>query len=517
MKPTSFEKSARKAIRWLAALSAYVERRAVHGVHPPVEEILEQSRKVGCALPALESYVREQSAVPALALFGADPKVAERFAGRLSFPVSFPPLPTSTIVWEVRGGSHDSYAVHFQDSKRRISDAVLAAFLKRGVAGGNIVKICQSVRTETPSRWRFFWIPWPVCFEAFWETPMGMGLLARQHGAVIVMEETPAPLVAVLREVGQRRWEIHQHELQNEEALARLEKEVDALIETVPTQQSVRETASWQWLRDRCQASLQRRGEELRKLLEQQLAQRKRIEQFLSHYRHSWLHGFRNQIESHLQQAAKTAAMEKLVKGKEVTAGSFLQAIALGTLRSKLESFAVDRLAEFIEGLGALTTKLEIPKVGLAQNHTPWAAGELAAKLEAAFRERNIFTKKKDRGFLMKRIGGHSPRQEEERRRELEQAIAVSCSIIEASWSSWSSAFFADWKRRMEETMETALTSAGKPTVRLLQEKMVGMNSLTGALHGQTGEKTGCASSVVAHWLRHLGRCQLLPVAKSNS
>ncbi|MFH1011251.1 MAG: hypothetical protein V1784_08455 [bacterium] len=516
MRPTPFAKSAQKAARWLAALSSYAERRAVHSVHPHVEELLQQSRKVGCALPELESYTREQSAPPALALFGADSKSAERFARLLSFPVTFPELTASAIVWEVRTGPHDSYAVHFQDSKRRLSDAALAAFLKRGVSGGDIVRICQTIRTEEPCAWRLLWIPWPACFGALWETPMGVGLLTRQHGAVIVLEETPAQLVAVLRELSQRRWEIHEHELQNDETVARLDSEVGALIETVPTQQSVRETASWQWLRDRCHASLQRQREELQKLLEQQMAQGKRIEHFLSQYRHSWLHGFRNQTESHLQQATKTAAMEKLVKGKELATSSFLQAIALGTLRSRLESFALDRLAEFIEGLGALAAKLDIPKVGLAQNHVTWTASDLAGKLDTAFRERDIFTKKKDRGLLMKRIGGQSPRQEEERRRELEQAIALTSGVIETSWSAWCSEFFADWRSRMEHAMEAALASAGKPTAHSLQEKTAGIDSLIAGLHDQTTPKSVRARSVVTHWLEHLARRQLLRAAETN-
>ncbi len=511
-----FAKSAHRAARWLTALVTYAEKTA-HGVGLDIEAMVQQSRKSGCVLPELEGYLKEKSLPPAVVLFGADHKLAERLARLLSLPLTFHELPTRTVIWELRSGSHDSFALHYGDSERRISQSALTSFLGKGAAAEDIVRVCQTVRTEAPNNWRFVWIPSPVTFGDLWDTATGIRILVRQHGAVVILEETPSELVAALRELGQRRWEIRQSDLENAEAMARLDAEIGALIETVPAQQTAREAASWQWLRERCRVTLERRRDELQKALAQQHGRMRRIDQFLSQYRHSWLHGFRNQVESHLQRQAKAADMERLVKGKELSAGAFLQAISLGALRSRLENFVLDRLAEFIEGLGALAGKLDIPKVGLPENHVSWTAGDMAAKLDSAFREREIFVKKKDHGRLIKRITGHSHRQEEERRGELEQALSLTSDVIVTSWSEWSSQFLTNLRHRVEKSIDDSLTAAGGSTSAQLKEKIAAIQSIVSMLYGEAAPKSTRAQTLVQHWLETLAHCQLFQTAKANS
>jgi hypothetical protein len=511
-----FAKSAHRAARWLTALVSYAEKTAPD-IGLNLEAVVQESRKCGCALPELEGYWKEKALPPALVLIGSDHRLAERLARLLSLPLTFPELPTRTVIWELRGGSQDSFALHYGDSERHISQSALTSFLEKGVAAENIVRVCQTVRTEVPCKWRLVWIPSPQTFGDLWESATGIRILTRQHGAVLILEEVPAELLAAVRDLGQRRWEIRQGDIGNAEGMARLEAEIGALIETIPAQQTAREAASWQWLRERCRIILERRRGELQKVLAQQHGQMKRIDQFLSQYRHSWLHGFRNQVETHLQRQAKTADMGKLVKAKELSSSTFLQAISLGTLRSRLESFVLDRLAEFIEGLGALAGKLDIPKVSLPENHVSWTAGDIAAKLESAFQEREILVKKKGHGPLIKRITGQSHRREEEQRRELEHALSLTSDITVTSWSEWSSQFLTDLRREVEKSIEGSLMAAGRPTSAQLKEKIAAIQSIVSMLYGEAAPKSARAQTRAKRWLETLARSQLFPTVQSES
>jgi hypothetical protein len=281
-----FAKSAHRAARWLTALVSYAEKTAPD-IGLNLEAVVQESRKCGCALPELEGYWKEKALPPALVLIGSDHRLAERLARLLSLPLTFPELPTRTVIWELRGGSQDSFALHYGDSERHISQSALTSFLEKGVAAENIVRVCQTVRTEVPCKWRLVWIPSPQTFGDLWESATGIRILTRQHGAVLILEEVPAELLAAVRDLGQRRWEIRQGDIGNAEGMARLEAEIGALIETIPAQQTAREAASWQWLRERCRIILERRRGELQKVLAQQHGQMKRIDQFLSWFSQS--------------------------------------------------------------------------------------------------------------------------------------------------------------------------------------------------------------------------------------
>jgi hypothetical protein len=495
-------RSAQKALEWLRVLLTYAESRIAHATGPSVSEILARCEKTGCSLHELARYETERSAPPALVLFGGDRQLAERLAHSLALAVTFGETKAPNVVWEVQAGAHESWALRYNSSKRRISAGALEAFLKTGVAAGDMVTICRTVQGSSPSNWRFIWVPLPIELDAHWATPEGIGILVAQHASVIVSEDIAQGLAADLRALGQRRWEVRRQDLQDSDLLARLEAEVSTLLQTTPSEQAVRVEAAWRWLRDRCRDSIEEQRKEVQKTLELQAGRLKRVDQLLAQYHQSWTRGFHNEVEAHLRLQLKTPAMGKLVEGKKakLTIKAFLQAMALAGLRSRLEEFVVEHLAEFVSGLSALAAKLDLPKLSLAQDHTSWSADNLAARLEAVLTEKRAFSVKKGRSRGAS--SGRSSGAQEERKRRIDEASAWVSTAIEASWSEWCADFFDGMKKRTEQALEASIVASGQLTVAQLQEKIAGMDSITAALYGEEKSAAVRTNAFVQRLLR---------------
>jgi hypothetical protein len=499
-------RSAQKALEWLRALLSYAEKRVAHATGPSVSEILVRCEKVGCSLRELTRYETERSAPPSLVLFGGNQDLAERLARSLSLEITFGETKASNVVWEVQVGARESWALRYNSSKRRISAGALEAFLKTGVASGDMVTICRTVQGTSPPNWRFIWVPLPIELAAHWETPEGIGVLVVQHASVIVSEDVPQGLAAALRGLGQRRWEIRRQDLQDSDLLAHLEAEVCTLLQTTPSEQAVRVEAAWRWLRDRCRDSIEEQRKQVQKVLELQAGRLNRVHQSLADYHQSWIRGFHNEVDAHLHLQLKTPAMGKLIEGKKakLTINAFLQAIALASLRSRLEGFVVERLAEFVAGLSALALKLGLSKLSLAEDHTSWTADNLAARLEAMLTEKNAFGSKKGRSRAAS--SGRSSGAQEERKRRIEEACGWVSTALEASWSEWCTDFFAGVKNRTEQALEASVIASGQPTVSQLQEKVAGMDAINAALYGEESPVAARVNALVRRLLQDFTR-----------
>jgi len=478
-------RSAQKALEWLRALLTYAEKRVADASGPSVNEILARCEKAGCSLHELTRYETERSATPALVLFGGDRQLAERLARSLSLDVTFGETKAPNVVWEVQAGARESWALRYNSSKRRISAGALEAFLKTGVAAGDLVTICRTVQGSSPSNWRFIWVPLPIELDAHWATPEGIGILVAQHASVIVSDDVAQGLAADLRALGQRRWEIRRQDLQDSDLLARLEAEVNTLLQTTPSEQAVRTEAAWRWLRDRCRDSIEEQRKEVQKSLELQAGRLKHVDQLLAQYHQNWIRGFHNEVDAHMRLQLKTPAIGKLTEGKKakLTVKAFLQAMALAGLRTRLDEFVVEHLAEFVPGLSALAAKLDLPKLTLAEDHTSWTADNLAARLEAVLTEKSAFVVKKGRSRGAS--SGRSSGAQEERKRRIDEACAWVSTALEASWAEWCADFFAGMKKRTEQALETSIVASGQPTVPQLQERVAGMDAITAALYGE--------------------------------
>ena len=501
-----FARSAQKALRWLSVVLKQAGRRIASPAGPNIKAILTQCQEAGCELPELEYYHSELSSSPALALFGGDLPLAERLMKAMSLAATFPEMTASTVVWEVKGGAYEGCTLCYGSSKRRISMSALTAFFKKSITADNIVWIRQTTPGTTDAKWRFIWVPWPDKLETLWKSPETIAILARQHGAVIVLDDTPPELLNDLRELGQRRWEVRRGDLQLSETVTRLESEVSALLETTPSQQAARETAIWQWLRNRCENLLDHQRNELQKALDLQHGRMKRVEQLLAHYRQNWLHGFRNQVESHFHHQQNAPSVQKLFRAKDVRVRSFLEAVALGTLRSKLEHFADERLAEFVVGLGALAVKLDLPRLGLNESHTPWRADNLAAKLETILTEREVFPPRGKGRHLVKKIAGRLRNQEEERRNQIEVAIDLAAGLFLTSWSNWCTDFFVGTKRHIEQAIDASLISAGQPTSAQLKARSTRIDVIVKSLHVEQTPRAATARESTKRLLEALAR-----------
>jgi hypothetical protein len=481
--PLPFARSAQKALLWLSVLLKQAQRRAVPRSGPHIRTILTQCQEIGCELPELESYYTEQSAAPALVLFGGDSHLAECMARALMLAATFPEMKPSTLIWEVKGGDYETCVLCYGASKRRISMSALTTFLQKSITADNIVWIRQTAPHATEAEWRFLWVPWPDKLETSWKSPESIGILARQHGAVIVLDNTPPALLSDLRELGQRRWEFRQEELRQNERMACLESEISALLETAPSQQAAREAAIWQWVRNRCQVLLESQRDELQKAFDRQSGSLKRLEQLLAQYRQNWLHGFRNQVESHFRRQRNTPSLQKLLKGKEIKVRSFLESIALGALRSKLEHFADERLAELVVALGAIAVKMNLPRLSLRESQTQWRAHQLAAKLETMLTERDVFASSENGRPLVKKLTGRRKNQEEERQNQIEMAIDLTTGLVLTDWSGWCTDFLVEIRTNIADAVDASLVAAGQSTPAQLRDKIARMDAVIRSLH----------------------------------
>lgn len=515
IKSTPFSSSAQTAVQWLSALLNYATKQLVRHAHADIEAVLVQCQKVGCSLPELECYQRRKSAPPALVLFGGDRTLAERLSEILLLPMTFPQVEASSIIWEVELGNCEGWVLRHRTSERQISAKSLEAFLEKSAAVRDPITVKRILVGQDSSQWKFIWIPQPANLTTLWESAEIIGLLARQHAAVIVMDDTQEALVKLLRALGQRHWEVHRENLQESEVLDRLEQQTASLLETDEAQQAARDAAAWQWLKGHCQSSLEREKNALEKALKEQKGKVKNVERLLGQYRQNWIRGFQNQVKSHLHRQLKSPAMEKFLKSKELTVNGFLQTIALGKFKSELDDYVVERLAEFVGGLGALAVKLELPKLSLPEEHTTWTIEYLSERLGTLLNEREIFSSKNGRGKLSKSVTGRSRKAADDRFRQAERACRLISKTIADDWSQWCANFFSDIKKHIGQIYDAELTAKDKPTRMQLQDKIAGIETVIATLHGSQAPEAMGAAIFVKRRLEDFARQPLLRPSES--
>ncbi|MBU1935967.1 hypothetical protein KKG05_01085 [bacterium] len=486
MASTPFYESAQIALQWLSGLLNYAKNRVDFSAITNSEEILADCREAGCDLPGLERYHAQRSAAPAFVLFGGDVELAERLTNALMLPLVFPKIQTSNVIWEVEKGLHKGWSVRFKGSDRRISETAVETFLEKssGVRGSVMVRCV--LPTQTPSQWRFVWIPQPSEHEALWEQAEGVCLLAQQLSAVVVLDDTPEALLKLLRDIGQQRWELKREALQEQEERARLESEISSLLEISPAECAVKYAGGWKWLREQCRITLQEEKDGVEKDLKEHNGRLNHAHKLLAQYQKNWIAGFSNQVKSHFSRRLKTPAAMKLMSAQDSTVNTFLQTLALGELWSRLEDFSVERLTELISGLGALAVRLELPKLELAENSSHWTADNLTATLEKALSEKEFFPqKKKGRKRLVKTISGRSSNGQNDRQNRVDMARDLSLKIITASWSQWCRQFFANMEKHIAKAVDTQIATTDKPARAYLEKRITDINTAMAALENE--------------------------------
>ena len=487
---TPFSKSAQSALQWLSAFLDYAKNRVDSAVVDNSEEILASCREAGCDLPELERYHAQRSAPPAFVLFGDDVELAERLANALRLPAVFTKTSTPNVIWEIEEGLRKGWSVRIKGVDRRFSEAALEMFLEKSSGVRDSVIVRCVLPEQSPSQWRFVWVPQPAKHEALWKHSEGICLLAQQLAAVVILDDTPEALLKLLREIGQRRWEVKRENLQEQEEQARLESEIGSLLDIDADERALQYAAGWKWLRENSKTFFQQKKETIEKDLREQDERLKRAHRLFAQYKKNWIAGFHNQVKSHLSRRLKTPAAKKLMSSQELTVNAFLQTLGLGELWSRLEDFALERLTELISGLGALAVKLELQKLELAENSSHWTANNLTTALEKKLTEKKCFTQpKKGRKHLVKAITGRSSADQNDRRNQIETARDQSLKIITASWSQWCKNFFTNMEKHIVKAVDTQMAATDKPGRASLEKRITDINRAIAALENEYNQE----------------------------
>ena len=192
-----------------------------------------------------------------------------------------------------------------------------------------------------------------------------------QRAAVVIVEDTPIELVNVLHNLGQKLWPVARRDLETSEDRQRLLRELTSLREDRLEEIALRASAARNWLRDRL--LVQADGPEeatAEDTSASSTTMSNTARHLLQQYRTHWTSGVRSLTETHFQGRSERAMRHGclLDPRRPVPASeTFLNAMALPTLATRLDEFVIDRMADFVAGLTGLAAKIELRTCPLAR------------------------------------------------------------------------------------------------------------------------------------------------------
>jgi hypothetical protein len=466
---------------WLEVARARVHRDQI----PPVLELQTICRETGCSMPELEVFARVLDQPPALLVLGADADLFTEVAAVFGYSPRLPALPDAPIVWITSGNSKARIRLSCGRIDNPLSRSALTTFLGGQLPSGDLIVIHEE--TAIPALWNVLWMPRPSLFSLESLTPSQIEVLVGQRAALAVADEIPQPLSDLLDSIGQKRWTVSRDSLASPDDRRRLIEEIAALTEDRPQDLELRASTAWKWLGQHLLDRIAERKRSYQLLLNQYNLKLTSTRHLLGQYRANWTGGVRTLCETYLQNRAGGNTFAHFYDPQKTgpDAESFLAALALPALWSKLEEHLTDRMADFITGLSGLATKIELSRVTLADAHANWPVRQLAPRCETVLQEKRIFPAGGGKkGRLVGSLIGRKQAVVDERRTQVNRAVRTLVQFIESEFSAWCGDLVNAVENGVTIQLAAALVNHGYADPETLQSSLHGLDRLEAAISG---------------------------------
>lgn len=492
--------------RWVHIAGSHAQR----GHLPSPWELQTICRECGYALPELDAYAAVRSQRPLLLLCGGDANLAAMLTRELGYGWRPPEIADACLVWTLTGGHIAEIRWRQGRMDQTLSRKALDKLLSSPLPPDEVIAIDEACKAE--AAWRFAWVPHPRFLLRDDSLVPVIETLFAQRAAVVVSDHGDE-VVAMLKATGQKLWIVQTADATEAEDRARLVRDVCGVQDDRQSELDVRAAAAWSWLRGRALARIERDRLRGRRSLDQIEVKQQTTRNLLTQYRKNWTGGIRTLSESHFTSRMNTGNLTELCDPKNAgpTAESFLAAMNLPRLWTKLDEYLTDRMADFLAGLGGLAAKLELRRITLGDAEARWAMRAVTPKLEAALREQQVFPKKTGRrsGFVGS-LTGKKQAILDERKGQIARGSRVIAHALEAEFGQWCGALMTGVEAGITLQLAAALANQGLPDADGLRTMLSGLDRLEAALKGEMPDEQN-AEAMAADWLDYLASRRWIP------
>ncbi len=483
--PAHFEKSANAALSFLSNLLQNAGQDSGRMAAPQLLELLTLCRETGLRLPVLETYSRVHDLPPAVILLGGDVELAAALAHCVGLNAELRHIPETPVLWWVEPGDAERTLIQVKDSERELSESALNAFLSSPLPPDRVTIVKRVVRSEFA--WRFAWLPdveglalhaaWPAVIEAMLAAQVMInigdeihpafapwfarpGLIARQYTGTEICRDDVRPLLL---------------------------SGLFAMREQSYAEQQAVLAATWKFILPRLVDELDALRQQYTLDIDRQNIKLQTTRQMLSEYRRNWSNAIRNIVEDYFTKKESGPAFAALLDPRQPgpQPATYVQALSLTTLWKRLNEVMTDKMAEFVQGLSALATRIELRNISLKEVEVRWVPNQLAASIEEELSIKQIFSVGGgERSGIVGTLTGKKDEIAQQRRSQILRANKIAFNLIDQDFVLWSDRVLHAIEQRVRVQLTAAQINQGLPDIEMLRTGLTGIDRLTAMLEG---------------------------------
>jgi len=513
----NMQASARSAISFLTGLLQAASRHQRRHLAPTALEMLTICRETGCKLPELEAHARAMDRAGAVLLCGGDAEQAAEIAGFLGLKGSFQAESELPIVWWVQAGEEEELHFRHGFNETRIEVEALHQLLGKDLGQERLITIHE--QTKSNGQWSFAWVPHPAAVEKFLDDSALIELQVEQKIAFIVVPGSAEAMITRLEDIGQPLFQIAASGLSTGEPEIDVEAKVGGVMDGDDDEHQERIDTAWSWLQPRLLEQTEITKQQYGMMIDRQTNKLSVTSQLLREYRRNWVSGIRNETDSYLQKRTRGKAFEPFwdAKSPGPETASFITAMSVSSLRQRHAKTMTDRMAEFVAGLSALATKVELRKIPLQEMNTRWNPADLSEKIESALVKHRVFTEGGGpRAGIVGSLTGKSGEIVDTRKGQVLRAGRYVVQTVENEFAIWCDRLMRDVEHRVQVQLAADLANQGLPDADALRTAISGLDRLAKMIRGDTAQESSRPETVAGGWLTMLSQRRLIPRFRSS-
>lgn len=480
-----FQKSAHSAVNFLSNLLEHADQDSGRIAAPELLELLTLCREYSLRLPVLEVFSRVCDRQPALVLLGGDAALATDLAHCMGLRADLEIIPETPILWWIEPSNRNCTLVQAGDVDHELSDVALQALLHTALPMDRVTVLKREIESE--SQWRFAWLPdlpglalhagWPSVLEA----------MTAAQVMIHVGEELPPAFAPWFSRPGMIARQYAATEIIREDVRPQLFSELFAMRDQSFSEQQSMHAATWHFLLPRLVDELDALRQQYTLDIDRQNMKLQTTRQLLGEYRRNWAGGVRNIMDDYFTKKITGPALAALLDPRQSgpQPSTFLQALSLTTLWKRLHELLTDKMAEFVQGLSALATRVELRTISLKEVDMRWSSNSLGAAIEEELTLKRVFTEGGgERSGIVGTLMGKKDEIVSARRAQIARANKIAQNLIEQDFLQWSERILHAVEARVRVQIAAAQVNQGLPEIENLRAGLTGIDRLTAMLEG---------------------------------
>lgn len=479
---------------------------------PSLMELQTVCRETGCRLPELDSFQRALDQRPAVLLCGGGAGLTEELARLLGYDPNVPDISEAPVVWAAGGNRQEGIILRHGRSEQKMSRKALDTLLSGKLNTEDITLIEEFHPVD--AGWRLLWIPFPHVMENLLTTPLGFEVMLSQRAAV-VCGKTSEAVVSELQSLGQKLWRLGDDGV----PFDTVKSELNGLISDAEHDYTDADAARWSWFAEKLLEITKRQRQDYSLSIDRQKNHMQTTRHLLDQYRTNWQGNLYNLVEKYISDRVNSPAISGFldIQKPPPDRESYMTAISVGGLKRKIRSYLTDRMAEFVAGLSALATKIELRRIAIGDVQTEWNVKNVFAKIDRQLDKPGVFPQEsRKRGGLMKSLTGKRQAILDERKASISRAGRIISNTVKKDFEEWCGQLMTAVEKQVRMQLAGALANRGLPDVDALHVALEGLTRLTDIIQGDSDSPDSSPEVTTRFWLTDFTQRRWVPLHRSS-